>query len=139
MASWSDSAACRDKPVSLFFPPMSARGEPFTAQGKTDTAAAKLVCGSCDVLDECRAEHPTETYGIWWGTTPKERRSIQRRAANHQTSLNAKQCANPACTQTFQPARDRQVCCSRDCAWAFTAHQRRSPYTYHLNRRRETA
>lgn len=64
-----EQAACRGLDVNLFFP---TRGE--------DTAAAKNVCKRCAVKNECRdwALANSEKFGIWGGTSERDRRSTRR-------------------------------------------------------------
>lgn len=67
---WQDHAACTDHPDrSIFFP---ERGE--------TTAAAKAVCATCPVKAECLdyAVRNHENYGIWGGTSERERRQLRR-------------------------------------------------------------
>lgn len=68
---WREEALCQGDTEGLFFPDPSDIGR---------VAAAKAVCMSCPVIDECLA-YAIETDqpdGIWGGFTPKERRSIRR-------------------------------------------------------------
>jgi len=70
---WIAEAACAglSGPVAsdLFFP---SRGEP--------TAGARVVCGGCPVREECLdyALRNGIQYGIWGGTSERERRSMRR-------------------------------------------------------------
>lgn len=70
-----DQAACRGLDTNLFFP---TRGE--------DTAAAKAVCKRCAVKVECAdwALANSEKFGIWGGTSERDRRSA-RRTRRHST------------------------------------------------------
>jgi len=73
-ADWRSLAACRDSDPELFFP----------AVGDQDIgriAAAKAVCATCPVREECLtyAVELNQSEGIWGGHTPTERRSFRRR------------------------------------------------------------
>jgi len=63
--SWRTEAACRGLDTALFFPD---RGESLTE--------ARAVCASCPVSGAC-AEHAirqSERYGVWGGTSGRQRR-----------------------------------------------------------------
>ncbi len=72
---WRDRAACTGAPTELFFP---GRGENATR--------AKAICSTCPVKVECLADAARDwddwghLGGIRGGTTPKERRTMDRRA-----------------------------------------------------------
>jgi len=69
---WAAYASCRDADAELFFSPHD-----------DDAAAAKTICGGCPVAAEC-LEWALETrvrYGIWGGTTERERRRMLRKSA----------------------------------------------------------
>ena len=67
---WMVRAACRGLDPDLFFP---VRGE--------DLRAAKAVCATCDVRDECLdyALRTHETCGVWGGTSERQRRRLRHR------------------------------------------------------------
>lgn len=69
---WVSYAACRDSDPYLFFP--GANG---------DTSEALTICSSCAVREQCLDYALTvpERYGVWGGTTERERRRILRRSA----------------------------------------------------------
>ena len=71
--SWRDSAACKDLPPDLFFPPIFK--EDRTAPEPQYYALGKLACEVCPVKARCLvdAERGEEEFGLWGGTTPKER------------------------------------------------------------------
>jgi WhiB family redox-sensing transcriptional regulator len=50
---------------------------------EADVAKAKNICNHCWMKDKCLAFalKTNEKEGVWGGTTPKERRSIRRKAA----------------------------------------------------------
>lgn len=67
--SWRQLAACRGKPIDLFYPDES------TLDGRLDAAEAKAICHTCPVAKRCRdwALKKNES-GIWGGMTEDERR-----------------------------------------------------------------
>ncbi|PXY25939.1 transcription factor WhiB [Prauserella sp. PE36] len=72
---WSERAACRDEDPELFFP-VSDMGP-----GAQQTAQAKAICARCPVRAEC-LRYALESgldYGIFGGTTERERRALVRR------------------------------------------------------------
>jgi WhiB family redox-sensing transcriptional regulator len=71
---WAD-AACRDLPADWFHP---ARGE--------TTSEARAVCAACTVRADCLrwAITNNERFGVWGGTSERERRRIKRRLAGGQ-------------------------------------------------------
>ena len=74
---WQESAACRDYDSALFFESDNERGELRARREK----AAKRVCAACPVQAECLrfAESGPEMFGVWGGTTQRERTSRRRR------------------------------------------------------------
>ena len=70
--AWQARAACFGADPTIFFP---ERGEP--------TTLAKEMCRSCPVRDECLAHAMAhnEKFGIWGGTSERERRRMRARAA----------------------------------------------------------
>lgn len=68
---WQHSGACRDLPTEVFFNPDGIRGP---NRNKHENAA-KAVCASCPVIEQCRDHALTaqEPYGIWGGLTEDER------------------------------------------------------------------
>ncbi len=70
MLAWQDRAACSGVDPELFFP---AKGESL--------APAKAICAGCPVRVECLEYALThnERYGIWGGTSERERRRLRRR------------------------------------------------------------
>ncbi|WP_116209076.1 WhiB family transcriptional regulator [Streptomyces olivoreticuli] len=67
LASWYQRAACSDVDPELFFIAGRREGE--------QTEIALKICGSCPVTNECleHAQKAPEPYGIWGGTTARER------------------------------------------------------------------
>lgn len=69
--TWHEAAACRGINPDLFFPQRGA-----------STREAKEVCRGCVVRGECleyALTPPTEKFGIWGGTSERERRALRRR------------------------------------------------------------
>jgi WhiB family redox-sensing transcriptional regulator len=72
-ARWRGRARCRGLDPHLFFPEDEEGG---------DAERAKEVCADCAVREPCLQEAmtATEAYGVWGGTTPRDRRRMIRRA-----------------------------------------------------------
>lgn len=74
-SDWWEQAACLGLDTSLFFP---ARGEA--------TAEAETVCASCQVRDDCLwfalgdNGRRAEKFGIWGGSSERQRRRLRREA-----------------------------------------------------------
>ena len=70
---WREFAACSDRTDDLFFP--SSESDISMAR------AAKAVCQSCPVQEECLqySLDTGQTEGIWGGLTSRERRVARRR------------------------------------------------------------
>ncbi len=89
--TWRDEAACLGVDPALFFPAnVGIRSGKNTERLKAathETKLAKQVCQTCPVVDECldyalRTNFPKSLdYGIWGGTTPRQRRHTHRRVA----------------------------------------------------------
>jgi WhiB family redox-sensing transcriptional regulator len=65
---WVARASCRGMPLKIFYPTDASPGE------------AIATCIRCPVSDECleyALTHPPD-YGIWGGTTARDRRKILR-------------------------------------------------------------
>lgn len=80
MTDWMELRACIGMDPAVFFPP---------PRGRNVARAAKAVCASCDVRDECLAyalEH-RETEGIWGGLTARERGRLQKPPARPPVAL----------------------------------------------------
>ena len=67
---WAVFAACKDEQGMTFFP-----------QTKLEERAALAICEICPVREECldHALEMKERFGVWGGTTEKERRKLDRR------------------------------------------------------------
>ena len=74
---WHERAECRDHDRELFFDP-AHEGH---AERVRREQAAKKVCATCPVRAECLrfAESVPERFGVWGGTTPRERAKRRRR------------------------------------------------------------
>ena len=66
---WAKDALCAQADPEAFFP---ERGTP--------TTNPKTICAACDVQADCLgyALRHNEKYGIWGGTSPKERQRLRR-------------------------------------------------------------
>jgi WhiB family redox-sensing transcriptional regulator len=71
---WQQHGACRSVDTELFFHPENERGPSRSAR----EAAAKAVCASCPVLQQCRAHALAvqEPYGVWGGLSEPERTDL---------------------------------------------------------------
>lgn len=71
-SDWRDDAACRSLPTQeayrIFFPPEHDGGH--------NAIIAKRICRTCPVLMQCGEyiRHNPCKYGVWAGTTARERR-----------------------------------------------------------------
>jgi WhiB family transcriptional regulator, redox-sensing transcriptional regulator len=68
-ADWRDRALCQEVDPEAFFPPKGG-----------SSRQAKAVCRACEVREPC-LEYALETnqeFGIYGGTSPDERRVLQR-------------------------------------------------------------
>ena len=68
---WQVHAACRAEPMDTFY-----SGE------EADISRALDLCRRCEVRDECLSHAMTheERFGVWGGTTERERRRFFRNA-----------------------------------------------------------
>lgn len=68
---WQERGACRGESPSLFFAP----DHESPHQRRLRESAAKAICSRCPVRAACRAYavRTGELYGIWGGTTERER------------------------------------------------------------------
>lgn len=69
---WHEQAACATYSAEVFFPPNDVPGS---------TRAAKAICASCPVQDECLtfALETGQSDGVWGGMDAGERRRLRRR------------------------------------------------------------
>ena len=70
--AWTDQAACRGTDTEIFYPANS-----------DEEAEALSICATCPVRAQCLdyAIRNRETYGIWGGATPEQRRRMRREHA----------------------------------------------------------
>lgn len=66
---WAVFAACKDADPTMFF-----------GSTREDERAAVAVCNTCTVRDHCLefALETRERFGIWGGTTERERKRLLR-------------------------------------------------------------
>lgn len=113
--TWRDRAACRHVPDDqrwIFWP------------GKGDAravAAARTVCSSCPVADDCLAHAVAAVeHGVWAGTTDKDRRQMRMGRIPITPKLNPrpvdKRRPCEACGELFLPWAATTRFCSRSCA-----------------------
>ncbi len=71
---WQFEGACRTMPSEMFFHPDGERGP----RRRNRENAAKAVCASCPVIQQCRAHALAvqEPYGIWGGLSEDDRLAI---------------------------------------------------------------
>lgn len=72
LPGWYDDARCRGTDTRLFF---GVKGD------KSSTLEAVNVCETCPVVSDCLAlavADPEYDFGVWGGTTPKERKRLRR-------------------------------------------------------------
>lgn len=69
--AWQADALCAQTDPEAFFPEKGG-----------STRAAKRICTTCDVRDQCLeyALQNDERFGIWGGLSERERRKLKRRA-----------------------------------------------------------
>lgn len=69
---WAKNAACAQVDPEPFHPGKRTR--------RKDIAAAKALCASCPVAQQCLADalDRTDEYGIWGGLDERERRKLRR-------------------------------------------------------------
>ncbi len=71
---WRSTSACADEDPELFFPIGT------TGPAVEQSEAAKRVCATCDVTEECLeyALSTNQDAGVWGGMTEDERRTLKR-------------------------------------------------------------
>lgn len=69
LADWHSEAACAQVDPDIFFPKHAG-----------SSRAARYVCGLCPVRQQClnHALINRERWGIWGGTSERERRKLRR-------------------------------------------------------------
>lgn len=78
---WHEQAGCRHESVEMFF-----------SEEAADVRAALRVCRACPVREPCyqQAMANREYFGVWGGTTERERRRVfraERRARREQRDV----------------------------------------------------
>lgn len=68
--AWMTDASCAEVDGDLFFP----------NKGETSDEA-KRICASCPVARQCLERGINEPFGVWAGTTARQRRRMRRDAA----------------------------------------------------------
>lgn len=66
---WAVFSACREEDPSIFF-----------AATRDDERAALVVCSTCSVQEHCLefALETNERFGVWGGTTERQRKKMLR-------------------------------------------------------------
>lgn len=112
--TWRERAACRllpDDQTFIFWP---GRGD------HTTTQAAKSVCLTCPVAQDCLDwALANNEAGIWGGTSEKQRRDmtagrVPKVAPKPDLKLNQRRCIH--CDRLFRPWSATTRFCSRTCA-----------------------
>ncbi len=82
---WQYQGACRDADENLFFHPEGERG----AARRRRAEAAKAICASCPVLNECREQSLAvrEPYGVWGGLSEDERTAVLAERAGRSAAV----------------------------------------------------
>jgi hypothetical protein len=70
---------CEQVP-DVFFPEEWAARSPMQSTNMYNLAVqtAREICFRCPVIDKCLKVGMYEDYGMWGGTTPKQRRQIKK-------------------------------------------------------------
>ena len=106
-------------------------------------AEARAICATCDRHDECRDQHTAEMatghasddFGIWYGTTPAQRRQdptcahCDKPLTSRQVSSRGTYCS-PKCAYEYRNANSvagTTIIC-RGCGIPYTAPRKRSVY-----------
>lgn len=78
MPEWHTRAACRNTSKSVFFGSSTPAERP--AYTLTSIRKARAICETCPVFNECLYQALTnrEDYGLWAGTTMRQRKEIFR-------------------------------------------------------------
>jgi WhiB family redox-sensing transcriptional regulator len=68
--AWQMDAPCAQTDPEIFFP-----------EDKQDVRLAKTICKTCPVISQCLAFalENSETFGVWGGTTARERQILRNR------------------------------------------------------------
>lgn len=76
--AWHAQAKCKGLPTKLFYP---ARGEVRMSSDSylREEYPARKYCNACPVRAECLEAGLQEVYGIWGGTSGRQRRRMRLR------------------------------------------------------------
>lgn len=98
---WRARAACLGVDTEIFF--------------HDSTYAAKAVCRTCVVREECLeyALVNREKFGVWGGRSERERRRMRRARR-----LPPRTCQRHECRRQFVPAAPNQLFCNAACRLA---------------------
>ena len=94
-APWMNEAKCRGMNVEIFFgKEYHGRQRHRPTLTSIEIRRAKAVCAVCPVLEECFtfAMENDEEYGVWGGTTHRDRERLKRqgvRTTNFSTAATA--------------------------------------------------
>jgi WhiB family redox-sensing transcriptional regulator len=79
LPEWHQRARCRTTDKSVFFGSSSPEERP--AYTLSSIRRARAICSACPVFNECltQAIKQREDYGLWAGTTMRQRRELFRR------------------------------------------------------------
>ena len=66
--------SCKDKDISIFYTPQEKGKRGYSPE----EVSAKAICDTCPVNIQCR-NNLKEKYGVWFGTTERERVRLRRR------------------------------------------------------------
>ncbi len=82
-AMWSDLLQADERPWAAYGACRTADPDLFFPATEMEAAHALRICATCPVQEECLdyALMARERYGIWGGTTERERRRLLRRSA----------------------------------------------------------
>lgn len=86
MPEWHLQAGCKTAQKSVFFGSSSPDERP--AYTLSSIREARAICASCEVFNECLAHaiRQREDYGLWAGTTMRQRRELFRSIDKHEVT-----------------------------------------------------
>lgn len=99
--------ACAGAPTPILFPETSGKAEANYAQGLA-------LCAGCGYHDQCRLrwiESDRPEHGVWFGTTPKD-----RRRGNLGRGHVTLRCVHCSTALTDEQRRERRSYCGPSCA-----------------------
>jgi WhiB family redox-sensing transcriptional regulator len=108
--TWRNLASCQGSPVD------------FHSTDESVMLAAKRICRECPVQPSCLEEALVheEAWGVWAGTSPRER---QRIIARRERLPHQRRCE--VCRAPFTPRNGHHLLCSPDCAAVRTRRRKR--------------